>query len=45
MGADDGELDFAAADSSEPIGDPVTFTATVTSSTYLPAVQYDYDLS
>jgi hypothetical protein len=26
---DEGELDFAAADSSEPIGETVTFTATI----------------
>ena len=40
---DVGELDFAAADGSQEIGDTITFTATV--DTYMPTVQHDYDLS
>ena len=42
--SDDGELDFAAADSSEEIGATVTYTYTVTN-TYPSAVEHhDYDL-
>jgi len=40
---DEGELELAAADSSE--ADVATFTLTVNVNNYLPAVQYDYDLS
>jgi hypothetical protein len=44
--ADDGQLDFAAADSSEGVpGEPITFTVAIHTDTYLPAVQHDYDLS
>jgi hypothetical protein len=41
----EGELDLAAAESSEETGDPVTFTATVTAGGSPLLVQHDYDLS
>ena len=44
--ADDGQLDFAAADGGGEAAETVTFTATIYQPpTCLPAVQHDYDLS
>ena len=44
--ADDGELDFAAADGGGEAAETLTFTFTTYQDTYLPAVQHhDYDLS
>jgi hypothetical protein len=40
MGADEGELDFAAADSSEDYGG----THALYQGVFIPAVQHDYDL-